>query len=147
MRSSAQSSKVFLSSAFAFALFLLAGPVFAHHGAAGYDNSKTVVLKATITDFTWTNPHCEIDFDAPDDKGVIQHWAIEAPPPTMLIERGWSRKSLKRGDVVTMSLYAARNGAHSGIMRKAVLANGEDLWAYPPPEILEKLTTRQKSDQ
>jgi len=38
-----------------------------------------------------------------------------------------------------MSLNAAKNGAHSGIMRKAVLANGEDLWAYPPPEILEKL--------
>jgi hypothetical protein len=43
-----------------------------------------------------------------------------------------------------MSLNAAKNGAHSGIMRKAVLANGEDLWAYPPPEILEKLTSGKK---
>jgi len=48
---------------------------------------------------------------------------------------------------VTMSLNAAKNGAHSGIMRKAVLANGEDLWAYPPPEILEKLTSGKKWEQ
>jgi hypothetical protein len=62
----------------------------------------------------------------------------------MLVERGWNRKSLKPGDVVMMSLNAAKNGSHSGIMRKAVLANGEDLWAYPPPDILEKLTTPAK---
>jgi hypothetical protein len=43
-----------------------------------------------------------------------------------------------------MSLNAAKNGAHSGIMRKAVLASGEDLWAYPPPEILEKLASGKK---
>ena len=134
-------SKLFLGFTLTAAFLAISSPVAAHHGAAGYDNSKLTVLKATITGFSWTNPHCEIDFDTTDDKGTAQHWTIEAPPPTMLVERGWNRKSLKPGDVVTMSLNAAKNGSHSGIMRKAVLANGEDLWAYPPPEILEKLTT------
>jgi Family of unknown function (DUF6152) len=119
-------------------------PLLAHHGAAGYDNSKQTTVKATITDFIWANPHCEVKFDATDDKGTVQHWTIEAPPPTMLVERGWTRRSLKAGDVVTIYLNAAKNGSTSGIMRKAVLANGEDLWAYPPPDILEKLTTPQK---
>jgi hypothetical protein len=128
----------------AVALILFSNPLAAHHGAAGYDNSKMTVLKATITSFLWTNPHCEIEFDVTDDKGTIQHWAIEAPPPTMLVERGWNRKSLKPGDVVTMSLNAAKTGSHSGIMRKAVLANGEDLWAYPPPDVLEKIQNGQK---
>ena len=128
----------------ALAFLVVPGALRAHHGAAGYDNSKLTTLKATITNFTWSNPHCEIDFDTTDDKGTLQHWIIEAPPPTMLVERGWNRKSLKSGDVVMMSLNAAKNGSHSGIMRKAVLANGEDLWAYPPPELLEKLTTGQK---
>lgn len=136
--------KVLVILYLAFALFFVSGPARAHHGAAGYDNSKLTVLKATIMNFTWSNPHCEIEFDTTDDKGTVQHWIIEAPPPTMLVERGWNRKSLKAGDVVTMSLNAAKNGSHSGIMRKAVLPNGEDLWAYPPPEILEKLTTGQK---
>jgi len=134
-------SKLFVGFILTAAFLAVSSPVVAHHGAAGYDNSKLTVLKATIKGFFWTNPHCEIDFDATDDKGTPQHWTIEAPPPTMLVERGWNRKSLKPGDVVTMSLNAAKNGSHSGIMRKAVLANGEDLWAYPPPDILEKLTT------
>jgi hypothetical protein len=134
-------SKLFVGLILTAAFLAISSPVVAHHGAAGYDNSKLTLLKATITGFSWTNPHCEIDFDTTDDKGTPQHWTIEAPPPTMLVERGWNRKSLKPGDVVMMSLNAAKNGSHSGIMRKAVLANGEDLWAYPPPDILEKLTT------
>jgi len=137
-------SKILAILVLAGALLLVSSPLAAHHGAAGYDNSKLTVLKATITDFTWTNPHCEIKFDAMDENGNVKHWDIEAPPPTMLVERGWNRKSLKAGDVVMMSFNAAKNGSTSGIMRKAVLANGEDLWAYPPPDILEKLTTQPK---
>ena len=114
-------SKIWLFSALVAALFLVSSPAVAHHGAAGYDNSKLTVFKATITSFNWTN-HCEIELIRPTRK-AIQHWTIEAPPPTMLVERGWNRKSLKPGDVVTMSLNAAKNGAHSGIMRKAGLSS------------------------
>src|SRR5206468_6031007 len=29
----------------------------AHHGASAYDRTSRVTLKATITEFKWTNPH------------------------------------------------------------------------------------------
>ena len=119
-------------------------PLSAHHGASGYDNSKMTILKATLTEFVWMAPHSQVKFDTVDDKGVVTHWNIEAPPPTMLTERGWNRSSLKVGWVVTMHFNAAKNGAPVGIMRKAVLPNGEDLWAYPPPDVFEKLTTAPK---
>ena len=115
----------------ALVIFAVSAPLLAHHGAAGYDNEKMTILKATITDFIWMNPHCEVRFDAVDDKGTVQHWAIEAPPPTMLVERGWNRKSLKAGDAVTMHFNAAKNGSTSGIMRKAVMANGQDRGHIP----------------
>ena len=123
-------------------VWLIATPLIAHHGASGYDNTKMTILKATITEFVWRNPHSEVRFDAMDDKGNVQRWAIEAPPPTMLVERGWTRRSLKPGDQVTLHFNAAQNGAQAGILRKAVLPNGEDLWAYPPAELIQKLTTR-----
>jgi hypothetical protein len=113
----------------------------AHHGAAGYDNTKMTVLAATITEFIWKNPHSEVRFDAAGENGEVKHWAIEAPPPTMLVERGWNKAALKPGDKVTLHFNAARNGATAGILRKVVLPSGEDLWAYPPPELVEKLTT------
>ncbi len=127
--------------ALALGLSAISTPLLAHHGASGYDNSKMTVLKATITEFVWMNPHSQVKFDTTDDKGVVTHWNIEAPPPTMLTERGWNKASLKAGWVVTMHLNAAQNGTPVGIMRKAVLPNGQDLWAYPPPDLIEKLTT------
>jgi hypothetical protein len=131
-------------AAVAVALGLAATPAAAHHGASGYDNSKMTVVKATITEFVWMNPHSQVKFDTVDDKGTVTHWNIEAPPPTMLTERGWNRSSLKAGMVVTMHFNAAKSGAPVGIMRRAVMPNGEDLWAYPPPDVFEKLTTDAK---
>jgi hypothetical protein len=130
--------------ALVLALLTLSQPLIAHHGASGYDSSKMTILKATITEFVWMNPHSQVKFDTTDDKGVVTHWNIEAPPPTMLTERGWNKASLKPGWVVTMHFNAAKNGTPVGIMRKAILPNGEDLWAYPPPELVEKLTTGGK---
>jgi hypothetical protein len=102
------------------------------------------VLKGTITDWVWRNPHSEVKFDVTDDKGDVRHWSVEAPPPTMLTERGWTRASLKTGETLTFHINAAMNGAPVGILRKVVLANGQDLWAYPPAELLQELTTRAK---
>ena len=126
---------------------LTSSTVSAHHGAAGYDNTKITVLKGTVTEWIWRNPHSEVRFDAADEKGEIRHWAVEAPPPTMLTERGWTRASLKAGETLTFHINAAMNGAPVGILRKVVLPNGEDLWAYPPAELLLELTTRPKSNQ
>ncbi len=128
----------------ALGLSAMSGPLVAHHGASGYDNTKLTILKATITEFVWMNPHSQVKFDTVDEKGVATHWNIEAPPPTMLTERGWNKASLKPGWVVTMHFNAAMNGTPVGIMRKAVLPNGEDLWAYPPPDLIEKITTGGK---
>lgn len=125
----------------AFGLLAMSAPAAAHHGASGYDNTRMTIVKATITEFVWMNPHSQVKFDTVDEKGVVTHWNIEAPPPTMLTERGWNRSVLKPGLVVMMHFNAARNGTHVGIMRKAVMPNGEDLWAYPPPDVIEKLTT------
>ena len=66
-------------------LLLFSVPVFAHHGNAGYDMAKmTVFQKATITQVEWGNPHCQIHFDVTDDKGTVEHWLVEAPPPSEL---------------------------------------------------------------
>jgi len=118
----------------------------AHHGAAGYDSKNIMVLKGTITEWIWRNPHSEVRFDATDAKGEVRHWSVEAPPPTMLTERGWTKASLKVGETLTFQINAAMNGSPVGILRKVVLANGQDLWAYPPADLLLELTTGAKAN-
>ena len=117
-------------------LFLLvSGSAFAHHGNAGYDMQKmTIIEKAKITQVEWGNPHCSIFFDAADDKGGIRHYIVEAPPPSELAPRNWTRKALNAGDEVTVYYHAAKNGAPVGIIQKVIFADGNILRAYPDPK-------------
>jgi hypothetical protein len=101
----------------------------AHHGANLYDTSKPVVLKGTITKFEWGNPHNQIFFDVRDDKGSVAHWVAATEPPLVMVERGWTRKSLNVGDEVTVYIFAAKNGATVGNLQKIVLADGKELTA------------------
>jgi len=50
-----------------------------------------------------------------------------------MLERGWSRRSLKEGDEVTVYVFAAKNGAKVGNLQKIVLPDGKELFANGPP--------------
>jgi hypothetical protein len=116
-----------LVSLAAFGL-LLTGRVSAHHGAAGlYDMTKPVMMKGTITKFEWTNPHNQIFFDVTDPSGKVTHWIAATEPPQVMLERGWTRKSLTQGDEVTVFMFVATNGAPVGNLQRIVLANGKEL--------------------
>jgi hypothetical protein len=107
--------------------FLVLIPVFAHHGAASlFHMDKVTTVKATITDFLWSNPHCEISFDAMDE-GKVRHWTLEANPPNILSVHGWTRKSLKPGDVVTISFHPGQHEGAWGKLVKVVMPDGKEL--------------------
>ena len=105
------------------------GLALAHHGAAAYDRTITLTLKATVTEFHFKNPHIIITFDAPDDQGKVVHWAAEGGSSTGLARRGWTYKTLKPGDQVTVVGNPAKGmeGKDSRVMAltRVILPNGE----------------------
>jgi hypothetical protein len=107
--------------------------VFAHHGANLYDMTKTVELKGTIAKFYWGNPHNEVAMDVADDKGTVVQWVAYTEPPLVMLERGWTRKSIPVGEKATMYVFAAKNGSAVGTLNRIVLANGTELTAYDMP--------------
>ena len=114
--------------ALALGVLLTAVPLFAHHGGTSlYDISKQITVDATVTEFTWTNPHVEIGLDAKDDKGKVQHWILEASSPPVMVSRGWNRKSLQPGDVIKVTFNPATRGANVGRLIKLIKADGEEL--------------------
>ena len=115
---------VFLAAA---GLLIVSGPLFAHHGTASFDTTKDVVLKGTVTEWIWANPHCFLKFDAKDETGGVRNWAVEASNPTDMTKRGWTRNSFKIGDEVTITLQAVKNGAPIGRIRSILLASGDTL--------------------
>ena len=123
-----------LVGAFFTAVILVSSAVFAHHGANLFDTTKAVVLKGTVTKFEWGTPHNQIFFDVKDDKsGEVKHWVASTEPAPVMLERGWTRRSLKEGDQVTVYIFAAKNGATIGNLQKIVLADGKELTAAGPP--------------
>ena len=108
-------------------------PVLAHHGANLYDMTKTVKVTGTIAKFYWGNPHNEVTIDATDEKGAAVQWVAYTEPPLVMLERGWTRKSLNFGDKVTAYIFAAKNGSTVGTLNRIVLPDGKELTAYPMP--------------
>ena len=112
-------------SVMAFAIASL--PVFAHHGTAAFDTTKSVKIKGTVTDFQFTNPHVLLFFECKNEKGETEQWQGELTAPNKLIRAGWSKHTLKPGDSVTVGGYAAMSGAHTIWIRELIGPSGEAL--------------------
>ena len=109
------------------AAIVLETAAFSHHGASAYDRNNRITLKASITEFKWTNPHVYILFDAPDPKGNTDHWSCESINPGMLSKQGWSRRTLNAGDKVTIIGFPAKSGSKVMLLEKLILADGREL--------------------
>lgn len=109
------------------ALWMFCAPVFAHHGGSDYDVQHPVALKGTVTEFYWSNPHCQIFVDAKDDSGKVVNWTIETLAPAVLKRAGWSRETLHAGDRITITVVPSKRNTPVGMLRKVVLPDGTEL--------------------
>ena len=106
------------------AALLTATSALAHHSNSAFDPDKVVVLKGTVTQWLWTNPHVWIHLDVDDGKSGKTEWRIEGRPPGVLARSGWSRSSFKPGDTITVDFSPARDGTHTGLATRVTLADG-----------------------
>jgi hypothetical protein len=129
-------------------------PLAAHHSfAAEFDGSKEIKATGAVTKLDWQNPHgwihltvteiCERTAAARGPDAVEQEWACRAPgsnekeadwafeigSPNGLMRQGWTRNSLKAGDVVTVQGSRARDGSTNSNARSVTTADGKRLFA------------------
>lgn len=108
-------------------LAITCSPIFAHHGTAAFDTTKTVTVTATMTDFQFINPHVQLYFDVKNDKGELEHWQGELTAPNKLARAGWTKRTLKAGDQVTITGYLLKAGNHSIWIQKLIGPDGQPL--------------------
>jgi len=120
----------FVSAAtLAFCLVHIAG-LSAHHSfAAEYDSNRPFTVTGTVIRLEWTNPHARLYVDVKDETGAIVHWDFELGPPTALMRRGWNRKSLLPGHVVTVEGFHSKSEQYVANARKVTLSDGRDVFA------------------
>ena len=116
-------------------LLLGSRPVVAHHAfAAEFDSEKPIKLTGPVTKLEWTNPHAWIYVDVKDEAGTVTNWGFELASPNGLMQSGWTRFSLKAGDVVTVEGSRAKNGSSKANATTVTLAStGEKLFAGANP--------------
>jgi Family of unknown function (DUF6152) len=113
-------------------LLLAAVPVVAHHSfAAEFDATKPVKVQGVVTKVEWQNPHTFFYIDVTDDATKkVTNWAFEMGSPNGLMRNGWTRNSMKVGDVVSVEGSLARDGTAFGNARVVILAStGQRLFA------------------
>jgi hypothetical protein len=114
--------KIWRSGGLVLAALSIAGATLsAHHSFAVFDMTSEKTITGTVSKFEWTNPHTFIFVDAPNDKGVMETWAIEGMSPNYLGRRGWSKTSVKPGDKITITVRPLKDGKAGGMFIRALV--------------------------
>jgi hypothetical protein len=104
--------------------------VSAHHSfAAEFDALKPVTLKGTVVKWEMINPHGWITVDVLGPDGKIAQWMIETSNPNGLMRLGWSKRSLKPGDEITVEAFRAKDGSNTANAARITLADGRKVFA------------------
>ncbi len=123
-------TKLAILAVVAGALAAVAVPVMAHHSfGAEFDSEQPFEYSGVVTKIEWLNPHVYFYMDVTVEGGQVENWAMEMGSPNGLMRRGWSRNSLKIGDVVSTNGSKARDGSAKGNARGVTLASGRQLFA------------------
>jgi hypothetical protein len=106
------------------AVLLAAASALAHHSNSAFDGDKVMVLKGTVTEWKWTNPHVWIFLSVDDGNGGKVQWEIEGRTPGQLVRAGWSRTILKPGETITVDFSPAKDGSRTGLLTRVLRADG-----------------------
>jgi Family of unknown function (DUF6152) len=121
---------IVLGSMIVAALIAASMPLMAHHSfAAEFDSTKQVKLTGVVTKIDWTNPHVWFYMDVKDESGKVTNWGFEMGPPHLLQGSGWTRTTMKLGDVISVEGSAAKNGTNRANARRVLTADGKRLGA------------------
>ncbi len=120
-----------LSIVAAAGLTLAQSVALGHHSfAAEFDRNRPITVTGAVTKVEWANPHAHFYIDVKDEKtGEVVNWDFELASPNGLMRRGWTRNSMKLGDVVTVTGHRAKNAPNVGNASTVALADGQEFFA------------------
>src|SRR5262245_40440885 len=96
----------------------LAIPSFAHHSAAAFNTQQEVKVTGKITEYRFKNPHVYMTFEVKKADGSASAMEVEAGAASVLNPLGFTKDSVRAGDVVTISGNPSRNNPDKLILGK-----------------------------
>ncbi len=116
----------------AIAVFVLVSfviPLSAHHSWP-VSNDHLVTVKGKVVEFMWANPHPMITLEVQANDGRTEKWKIGGPAILRMEANGWTKTTVKLGDVITGIGYQYADGEKVVRLERVVLADGKELRVY-----------------
>jgi hypothetical protein len=120
---------VFAPVCLTIALMAGAAPLSAHHSWP-VNMSQLVTVKGTVVDFAWENPHPMITLEVRTDDGKMEKWLVGGPAINRMEANGWTKTSVKPGDVLTGIGYQFTDGQKILRLERVVFADGKEMRLY-----------------
>ena len=120
---------LFVPAIVILALVSVAVPLSAHHSwPVSY--SQLVTVKGTVAEFIWANPHPVITLEVRTNDGAIEKWLDGGPAINRMEANGWTKTTVKPGDVITGIGYQFADGQKIVRLERVVLSDGKELRLY-----------------
>jgi len=111
------------------ALVSVVVPLSAHHSwPVSYE--RLVTVKGTVVEFVWQNPHPMMTIEVQNNEGKAEKWLIGGPAINRMEANGWTKTTVKPGDMITGIGYQFANGDKVVRLERVILANGKELRLY-----------------
>jgi Family of unknown function (DUF6152) len=126
----------------------------AHHSfGAEFDFNKPVALHGVVVKWEMINPHSYLTVDVKNDDGTVTQWNVQAGAPSFLYRNGWRKDSVKPGDELLITGFAAKDGSHNAFAQQVRLPDGRRvlggsiIGGTPPPPPPDSSAPAQKPNQ
>jgi len=104
-------------------------PLPAHHSwPVNFD--RLVTVKGTVLEFMWANPHPMLTLEVQTKDGRKEKWLVGGPAINRMEANGWTKTTVKPGDMITGIGYQFTDGQKIVRLERAILASGKELRLY-----------------
>jgi hypothetical protein len=92
--------------------------------------TQLVTVKGTVTEFMWANPHPMITLEVKTPDGSIEKWLVGGPAINRMEANGWTKSTVKPGDVITGIGYQFADGQKIVRLERAIMPDGKEMRLY-----------------
>ena len=118
-----------VSASIVLALVFAVVPLAAHHSWP-VSNDRLVTVKGKVIEFMWANPHPMMTLEVQASDGRTEKWQMGGPALNRMEANGWTKTTVKAGDVITGIGYQFSDGQKIVRLERLILADGKEMAVY-----------------
>lgn len=99
-----------------------------HHSfAVEFTAEETAMITGVVAKVWFRNPHVRYFVNVTDSDGDVVRWDTRGSSPSLLVRKGWTKKTIVVGDTVTIKGHLGRDDKKLMSIINVVLADGTKL--------------------